>query len=124
MWFYNFPSSNHQQAEALLFFITSEQTMQLIQKIFVALNSNETPFFRTKFRLRALPVSLRHLGRAGGRRDASGHFQRGLPAVIAQSGSLLSLPPSACESSEVQAVVRKPPHFAQGCGHRGDARAA
>src|SRR4051794_550019 len=63
---------------------------------------NEAAFLRTKIRLRPLPVSLRHLGRAGTRRNPRGHFQRRLSAIIAQPRSILSLPAYSGESVEVQ----------------------
>src|SRR5476649_1599754 len=78
---------------------------------------HETPFLRTKFQLRELPVSVCGLGVSRNGRNAGGYFQRRLPAVVAQSGPFLSVPPGAREPREVQAVVREPPDFAQGRGH-------
>src|ERR1039457_614961 len=111
MRFCNFLQNNSKGTWERLFFIINGLTMLWTLPAFVVLNSNETPFLRTKVRLRQLPVSLRHLGRAGSGRNAGGHFQRGFPAVVAQSRPLLSLPAGAREPRQVQAVVREPPPF-------------
>jgi hypothetical protein len=83
--------------------------------------AHETPVLRSEAGLRALHLSLRHLGVSGAGRNSGGPVQRRFSALIAPTGSLLSLPPDPHRARQIHAVIGEPPHPAERRKHHGEA---